>query len=54
MGLTETIELARRLNRLPRRLRLIGIEAGELTMGAGLSPAVEAAVATVAEELDDA
>lgn len=54
VGLAETIALASALDRLPRRLEVIGIEAGDLTMGAPLSPAVAAAVARMAEEIDGA
>ena len=58
IGLAETIELARVLNRLPPDVRLVGIEAGSLDHGAGLTPAVEEAVpravARVLEEVGHA
>lgn len=43
-GLAAAIELSRALHRLPRRLLLIGIEAGGLEHGAPLSAPVSAAV----------
>ena len=43
-GLAAAIELSRALHRLPRRLLLIGIEAGGLDHGAALSAPVRAAV----------
>lgn len=52
-GLAEAVELARALDRLPPRLVIIGIEAGQFELGAPLSPPVAAAVgpaaSTVAE-----
>lgn len=47
IGIAETIELARALGRLPRRVRVYGIEAGGFTTGAELTPTVEAAVASL-------
>ena len=47
IGIAETIELARALGRLPRRVRVYGIEAGGFTTGAELTSAVEAAVASL-------
>lgn len=44
IGIAETIELARALGRLPRRVRVYGVEAGDFTTGASLTPAVDAAV----------
>lgn len=44
IGIADTIELARALGRLPRRVRLYGIEAGGFATGNSLTPAVEAAV----------
>ena len=49
IGIAETIELARALGRLPRRVRVYGIEAGGFASGASLTPAVEAAVAVLAD-----
>ena len=43
-GLAEAVALSRALGRLPERLTLVGVEAGDVTAGAGLSPAVAAAV----------
>jgi hydrogenase maturation protease len=51
IGIADTIELARALDRLPRRVRVYGIEAGGFTTGAGLTPAVEAAAALLVEEV---
>lgn len=51
IGIAETIELARALGRLPRRVRVYGIEAGGFTTGAELTPAVEAAVAFLVKEV---
>ena len=50
-GVPEAIELARSLGRLPDRLEVYAVEAGDLGAGPGLSPAVEAAVAALAREL---
>ena len=44
IGIADTIELARALGRLPRRVLVYGVEAGGFTTGAALSPAVETAV----------
>ncbi|HVZ13093.1 MAG TPA: hydrogenase maturation protease [Bauldia sp.] len=44
VGLAESIELARILDRLPRRCIIFAIEAQDFTLGAGLSPVVAAAV----------
>lgn len=51
LGVAEAVELARVVGRLPRHLTLIAIEAHEFAYGAPLSPQVEAAVETVANEL---
>lgn len=51
LGLGEAVEIARSLGRLPRRLAVIGIEAAELSIGDGLTPEVEKAVALVVEEV---
>ena len=55
VGVAEAVELARVLDRLPRRLVVYGIEGAQFRTGAGLSDAVEAAVpAVVARVLADA
>jgi hydrogenase maturation protease len=50
-GLAETIELARAIDRLPRRLTVYGIEGERFAAGRELSPAVAAAVQAVEHEL---
>lgn len=50
-GVAEVVELARAMGRLPSRLTVYGIEVGGLSHGGALSPEVEAAVATVVEEV---
>lgn len=47
VGLAETIELARALDRLPARLTVYGIEGERFEAGTGLTPAVSAAVEAV-------
>jgi hydrogenase maturation protease len=47
--LAATIELARTLGRLPRRLVVVGVEAESFTPGVPLSPAVAAALEGAAE-----
>jgi hydrogenase maturation protease len=54
VGVAEVIELARALNRLPARLLVYGIEAGDLSHVGVLSPEVEAAVSKVVAEVGDA
>jgi hydrogenase maturation protease len=44
LGLGEAVELSRTLDRLPGRVTLVGIEAADVTAGAGLTRAVAAAV----------
>jgi hydrogenase maturation protease len=51
IGIADTIELARALGRLPRRVRVYGIEAGRYGTGASLTPAVESAVAFLVREV---
>jgi len=51
LGLTEAIELARSLGRLPRSVLVYGIEGADFEPGQGLSPAVETAVRHVTAEL---
>jgi hydrogenase maturation protease len=43
-GLAEGVALARALDRLPDELRIVGVEPADVSLGAGLSPAVKAAV----------
>ena len=47
-GLAEAIELSRTLGRLPAVLVVHGVEAADVTPGAGLSPAVAAALPALA------
>jgi hydrogenase maturation protease len=47
-SVAEAIELARALDQLPPRLLIYGIEGEQFEAGAGLSPAVQAAVPEVA------
>jgi hydrogenase maturation protease len=51
IGISETIELARALGRLPRRVRVYGVEGAEFATGAGLTPAVDAAVGRVVDAI---
>jgi hydrogenase maturation protease len=54
LGLDDAIALAVALNRMPGRLIVHAIEAADLTLGTGLTPAVAEAVAVVAAAvLDD-
>ena len=54
IGLVESVELARTLGSLPRRCVVYAIEAERFDLGAGLSPAVAAAVdAACARVLDE-
>ena len=53
MGIAEAVELARVLDRLPARLTVIGIEAGDLGTGAEPCPEVVAAAARVADEINE-
>lgn len=50
-GLAATIELARTLGRLPRRLVVIGIEGRDYRDGRGLTAKVDAAVGKVVEKM---
>lgn len=54
VGVMEAIEMARSLGRLPERVVVYGIEASNLTLGAGLSPRVEEAVNELVMEIDRA
>jgi hydrogenase maturation protease len=51
LGLGEAIELARALDRLPRRVVVFGIEGERFAAGTELSPAVAAAVEPLIEEI---
>ena len=54
LGLDDAIALAVALDRMPARLIVHAIEAGDLTQGPGLTPPVAAAVGAVATAvLDD-
>lgn len=53
-GPASVVELARTLDRLPRSLTVIGIEADVMSMGRTMTPPVARAVDRVAKELDDA
>ena len=51
IGIADTIELARALGRLPRRVRVYGIEAGGFETGSSLTPAVESAVVFLVKDV---
>jgi hydrogenase maturation protease len=51
LGVAEAVELGRALERLPRRLLVLGIEGKRFDAGAGLSPEVERAAARLVDEL---
>jgi hydrogenase maturation protease len=51
IGIADTIELARALGRLPRRVRVYGIEGGSFETGGSLTPAVESAVAFLVRDV---
>ena len=53
-GPAEIVELARSLERLPKSLKVIGIEIKTADIGMGMSPKVKKAVKKVAQELEDA
>ena len=44
LGVAEAIEIARSLGRLPKQVRVYGIEGASFDYGRGLSPEVEKAV----------
>jgi hydrogenase maturation protease len=48
-GVPEAVELAEVLDRRPERLVIYAVEAGDVGFGAGLSPAVAAAVAPLVD-----
>jgi hydrogenase maturation protease len=50
-GVADAVEVARALARLPARLLVYGVEGTDFRTGAGLSPAVEAAVGHVADAI---
>jgi hydrogenase maturation protease len=54
VGVVEVIELARTLHRLPERLLVYGIEVGDISHNASLTPEVEAAVTRLVAELGHA
>ena len=54
LGPAEAVALAKVLGRLPPKLTVYGIEAGQTTLGAGLSPEVERVVESLAAEIDRA
>jgi hydrogenase maturation protease len=49
LGLAAVVELARSLDLLPRRLVVVGVEAGQFDHGAPLSEAVKAAIPSATE-----
>ncbi len=51
LGLSQAVELARALGRLPREVVVYGVEGAAFGAGEGLTPAVAAAVAAVAERV---
>lgn len=53
LGIGHALALGAAVDRLPRHLVVIGVEAGDLGMGPGLSPPVAAAAETVARSLLD-
>jgi hydrogenase maturation protease len=51
VDLGEAVRLARALDRMPQRLLLFAIEAGDTGFGTGLSPEMAGAAAAVADEI---
>ena len=51
IGIADTIELARALGRLPRRVRVYGVEGVDFGTGRPLTPAVETAVGRVVDDV---
>jgi hydrogenase maturation protease len=49
LGLSEAVDLARALEKLPDRLTIVGVEAGSMEHGKGLTPPVMRAVDRVAD-----
>jgi hydrogenase maturation protease len=54
LGLAQSIELSRAMGSLPPELVVIAIEAGDVSYGTGLTPAVTAAVDRLVAELEHA
>ena len=54
VGVVEVIELARALHRLPEKLMVYGIEVGDISHNASLTPEVESAVTRLVAELGHA
>ena len=52
MGIVQTLELAQALGRLPKKVLIYAIAGVQFQLGAGLSPAVEQALAAVVGELE--
>ncbi|MFF5264713.1 hydrogenase maturation protease [Actinomadura viridis] len=52
LGLEHAVELGTALDRMPGRLRVYAIEGADFDFGVGLTPEVEAAVATVAARVE--
>jgi hydrogenase maturation protease len=50
-GLAEAVEMARALNRLPRVLRVLGVEGRDFSAGQGLSPEVESGLQQVVQSI---
>ena len=53
LGLAEALELARALDRLPPRVMVVGIEAGDVSIGEGLSEEAAAAMPHAADVVID-
>lgn len=51
-NLFEAIELSRRLDEAPDRIRCLGVEPDDLSVGEGLSEPVEAAIPTLLDSLE--
>ncbi|MFI9201593.1 hydrogenase maturation protease [Streptomyces sp. NPDC053048] len=51
LGLGEAVELARALDRMPRRLIVYAVEGADGSLGTGLTPAVNAAVEPLTERV---
>ncbi|MEX2984226.1 hydrogenase maturation protease [Streptomyces sp. C36] len=52
LGLGEAVELARALDRLPRRLVVHAVEGADGSLGTGLTPAVAAAIGPLTERIE--
>jgi hydrogenase maturation protease len=53
LGPAEAVELARALGKLPPQITLLGVEGGDYSFGAGLSPPVDTAVGEVVRRVRD-